>query len=75
MQGKVVEVAKGRKVLLFDEEDLQDTIKVRREHISGGSQGCGVIMDTRCAPPTKSGMQNRPSHVSTPYLGWLLGLY
>lgn len=33
-----MEVATGRKVLLFDEEDLQDTIKVRREHISGGSQ-------------------------------------
>lgn len=31
MQGKVVEVATGRKVLLFDEEDLQDTIKVRRD--------------------------------------------
>ena len=28
MQGKVVEVAKGHKVLLFDEADLQDTIKV-----------------------------------------------
>ena len=43
MQGKVVEVATGRKVLLFDEEDLQDTIKVSREHKSGGSQGRGVM--------------------------------